>query len=124
MTTYGSKYRGTKEYHFVYCKLLTAAQQSMEISYKEVADILGIHTPGNHMAREVGEILGEISEDEHNAGRPLLSALAVGVNNIPGEGFFNLARRLGKLTATGKIETTQFWRDEQRHVYETWRSKV
>jgi hypothetical protein len=120
MTTSGSKYRGSKEYHLVYCKLIAAAQQRGEVSYKEVAHILGIDAPGHHMAREVGQVLGEISEDENAAGRPMLSALAVGVSGGPGEGFYALARQLGKLTATGPNEEVQFWMSEQEHVYNTW----
>ncbi len=123
MTTIGTKYRGSKEYHLIFCKLITAAQKRDEMPYKEVADILGINTPGHHMAREVGQVLGEISEDEHRAGRPMLSAIAVGVNSIPGEGFFTLARQLGKLTATGGNNEIQFWRDEKQHVYDTWQIK-
>jgi len=68
MSTVGSKYRGTKEYQLVYCKLLSAAQRHDEAFYTEIAEILGIATTGHHMAREVGQVLGEVSEDEHNAG--------------------------------------------------------
>ena len=122
MTTIGSKYRGTREYHIVYCKLISAAQQNVGVSYKDVADILGIHEPGHHMAREVGQILGEISEDEHEAGCPMLSALASGVVGVPGEGFFTLARRLGKLTSEVADEEIKFWGEEKKKVYKAWQS--
>jgi hypothetical protein len=92
MTTIGSKYRGTKEYHPVFCTLIDAAQKRHEVTYKQVATILGIHTPGNSMGREVGQILGEISEDKHAAGRPMLSAVVERVDGAPGEGFFTHAR--------------------------------
>ncbi len=120
MSVIGSRYRGSQEFLLVYCKLIAAAQQSGEVPYKDVATILHIETPGHHMAREVGQILGEISEDEHKAGRPMLSAVAMGVNGLPGEGFFTLARKLGKLSATAADQELQFWKNERQKVYDTW----
>ena len=58
MTTIGTKYRGSKEYHLVYCKLIAAAQQRGEVFYKEVAHILGIDTPGHHMGGRSVRFLG------------------------------------------------------------------
>lgn len=121
MTTAGTKYRGAKEFLLVYKKLISAGEYRGYITYNQVAKILGISSPGNHMAREVGQILGEISEDEHNVGRPMLSALAVGVNGLPGTGFFNLARRLGKLSSTTPADELEFWREERNKIYESWR---
>jgi hypothetical protein len=121
MTTTGSKYRETKEFHLVYYKLITAAQSQEVVYYKGVAKILGIETPGHHMAREVGQILGEISEDEHRAGRPMLSALAVASSGFPGEGFFKLARRVGKLSSTNSDDERDFWLAERNQVYDTWK---
>ncbi|MFQ5401031.1 MAG: hypothetical protein ACE5E7_15710 [Anaerolineae bacterium] len=43
--------------------------------------------------------MGEIAADEMKRGRPLLSAVAVGVSGQPGPGFFALARQLGRLDA-------------------------
>lgn len=44
----------------------------------------------------MASLLGEISVDEHNSGRPLLSAAAIlKADNIPGGGFFSLAEDLG-----------------------------
>lgn len=71
------------------------------------------------MSRETGWILGEISEDEVKASRPMLSAVAVSVRGKAGPGFFDLARRLGKLR---KDEEEQaFWRTERNAAYETWK---
>ena len=124
MTTVGSKYRGSCEYQLVYCKLLGAAQHHDEVLYTEVADIHGIPTTGHHMTREVGQVLREISTDEHGAGRPMLSAIAVSVKGLPGEGFFNLARSLGRLTSTQPADEMNFWMAEERKVYEAWKPKT
>jgi len=70
------------------------------------------------MARQVGQVLGEVSEDEHQAGRPMLSAVAVNAAGYPGDGFYVLARRLGKLT--DPISEDVFLRSEREAVYEAW----
>src|SRR5215204_5673307 len=97
------KYRSSKGYHLVYCALITAAQKRDTITYKDVAECMGITPVGSYMAAETGAMLGVISEDECNNGRPLLSAIAVSsVSGIPGEGFFGWAKDLGKLRDESK----------------------
>ncbi len=73
---------------------------------------------GNKMGKEVGWILGEISDDEVANGRPMLSAIAVNVKGQPGEGFFALARQHGKLIDDSE---QTFWERERQLVYETWK---
>ncbi|MFX0199082.1 MAG: hypothetical protein ACFFCW_23415 [Candidatus Hodarchaeota archaeon] len=113
MTTVGSKYRGTKEFLLIYSKLITAASFRGFVSYTNVARILGTDSPGHHMARQVGQVLGEISEDEHRVGRPMLSAVAVSTSGYPGEGFFKLAHDLGRLFSTNKDGEHDFWISER-----------
>lgn len=84
------------------------------------AQIMKLPLQGSHMGREVGHLLGEISEDEHTHGRPMLSAVAVGVSGYLGEGFFAFARELGKLTKEGKVAADAFWTSERDAVYATW----
>lgn len=67
-------------------------------------------------------VLGEISEDELNQGRSILSAIAVGVSGLPGQGFFGLAEQLGKLPAAASDEEKRdCWEQERQALYETWR---
>jgi hypothetical protein len=75
------------------------------------------------MQREVGTILGEISEDEVNQGRPMLSAVVVSVNShLPGKGFYGLAQALGLLdNDCGDEEKLRFWRSHLEEVYREWR---
>ena len=72
------------------------------------------------MAGQVGQILGEISEDEHRANRPMLSVVAVGSGGMPGEGFFGLARRLKKFSGSDPSSKRRFWATEQERVYKVW----
>jgi hypothetical protein len=122
MTTNGSKYRGTKEYHLVFFVLIAAAQSRGVVPHTKIAPIIGINQPGHHMAQEVGQLLGEISEDEHQNGRPMLSAVVVSEwkGLLPGEGFFKLARKLGKTSANDATAEKQFWISERDAVYDCW----
>ena len=114
------KYRGTKIYGLVYCRLLDAARKKEGVSYEEIGQIMGLD-PGSNAAQEVGQLLGEINEDEHNHGRPMLSAVAVEpTTKMPGEGFFGFAKRLDRFTGETEEEKREFWRDEIQRVYEFW----
>lgn len=120
MAVMPDKYRGTKAYHLVYNELIVAARYRGTVTYQEVAKIMGLALIGSHMGREVGQMLGEISEDEHLQGRPMLSAVAVGVSGEPGEGFYILARGLGKLNDDSADEKRRFWATEKAAVYKVW----
>lgn len=121
MTENKGKYRGTREYALVHCELITAAKYRGTVTYQEIAKMMGIPLSGNYMSSLLGKILGEISEDEVANGRPMLSAIAVGVNGQPGTGFYVLARDLGKLTNQSEGD---FWEAEKKAVYETWKVKI
>ena len=67
----------------------------------------------------VDRILGEISTDEHDSGRPLLSVVVVHKeNHRPGEGFFNLAKELGKQKPDEDDVT--FYAKELKSVFDWW----
>jgi len=114
------KYRGTKEYFLVFSALLTAAGYRGTVTYQQLACIVGLPPQGNHMGRELGQLLGEISDDEAQRKRPMLSAVAVGKSGKPGPGFFDLARSLGKLESTSRDEENCFWKREMAAVHKTW----
>lgn len=98
MAVVPDKYRGTREYEQVRAEMIKVAKQEDTILYTDIARIMGLPPSGHYMSREVGHMSGEISEDEHSQGRPMLSAVAVSVRiRIPGSGFFDLVRNLGKL---------------------------
>ena len=113
------RYRGKTVYYHVHAELVRAAQYRGVTTYQDLAVIMALPPTGSHMGKETGHILGEIVEDEVNAGRPMLSAVAVGVGGKPGPGFYTLARQLGKL-AEGANELA-FWEAERDRTYEAWR---
>jgi alkylated DNA nucleotide flippase Atl1 len=100
-------------------KKIQAARNKQPIFYGKIAEIMGLPQSGDHMARETGQILGEIGEYEHTHNRPLLSAVVVRSDKEkPGKGFFTLARELGELEEN--IDEGTFWKREIKRVYDTW----
>ncbi len=120
MSVAKSKYRGSKEYLLVYCELIKAAQTGGLITYQAVAQIMGLPLTGNYMGKEVGQLIGEISQDEVRNGRPMLSALVVGTSGVPGEGFLTWAKELERLTDDSKEGRAAFWESEKQSVYQAW----
>ena len=120
MTIVADKYRGTTTYNRVYCELITAARYHGTVTYQRIAQLMGLPIVGAHMGKQVGHILGEISEDEHLQGRPMLSAVAVGVSRKPGDGFYLLARDLNKLKDDSAKARELFWESEKTAIYEEW----
>ncbi|RMF72362.1 MAG: hypothetical protein D6738_11410 [Acidobacteria bacterium] len=113
------KYRGQPVYHRVMRELVLAAEYRGLTTYQDIAVIMGLPQQGSHMGRETGHLLGEISEDEVLAGRPMLSAVAVGASGKPGAGFFEFARKLGRLEPG--MDELEYWERERQAVYEVWR---
>jgi len=119
MSVVKDKYRGTTIYFHVLAELVRAAQYRGLTTYQDIAVIMGLPTRGSHMGSATGHILGELSEDEVLAGRPMLSAVAVSVAGKAGPGFFELARTLNRFPAS---ETeSAFWESERQRVYEAWK---
>ena len=119
-----SKYRGTKEYYIVFNELINAARYRGTVTYQEIAKIMGLPMKGNYMGSQIGWVLGEISEDEVHNDRPMLSAIAVGVNGKPGEGFFAWAKKLYALEDDPDFDEGAFWEAECAKVYETWKVEL
>src|ERR1019366_5549984 len=115
-----SKYRGTTVYFHVLAGLVRAAQYRGVTTYQDIAVIMGLPQTANLMGKETGHILGEISEDEVEQGRAMLSSVAVGVNGKPGEGFYALAELIGLLKP--RYGRVGFWQQQQRDAaYAAWR---
>ena len=113
------KYRGKTVYFHVLADAVRAAQYRGVTTYQDIAVLMGLPQSGSHMGKEVGWILGEISEDEVGAGRLMLSSVAVGVNGKAGPGFFGLARELARLRQGG--DETKFWERERDATYAAWK---
>ena len=117
------RYFGTTDYYLVYSELITSARYRGVTTYQAIAQLIGLPLYGSHMGREIGQIVGEISENEIRQGRPMLSAVCVGVSGLPGPGFYGFARSLGRLDSSIKDDELLFWKSERDAVYEAWARK-
>lgn len=102
----------------LYKKLIEVARQGKTIPYGEVMLLVGLK-PGNHGAREIGKMLGEISIYEHENRRPLLSTVVV-TGKKPGPGFFWLTKDLNLQTSQTDEE---FFQAELRKVHKYWQGE-
>jgi hypothetical protein len=114
-----SKLDQSKDYFIAYSILINAAQHRGLATYQEIAQAIDLPTSGNYLGRQIGELLGTISANEKEQNRPMLSAIAVGVNGKPGGGFLPWAIKLGYFQ-DGDDEDA-FWKDECQKVYEEWK---
>ena len=113
------KWMNTKEYFVTYSLMVNAAQHHGFVTYQEVAQANGFPTFGSYMGRVVGELVGLVSENEVDQGRPMMSSIVVGVSGKPGKGYFDWAKELGLLNE-GEDEDA-FWHAECEKIYEAWK---
>ncbi len=98
-------------------KIIEIAKKGDTITYKELMEKMG--GPGRGY---IGEVLEEICQREHEEGRPLLSALVVHSNDrLPGDAFWKLSLAPQHVTNGAREDKINFWRNEQRKIYEYWR---
>jgi len=84
---------------------------------------LGIVFEGDAGGKEIGKILGEISEIEFKNKRPLISVVVIRKNLKPlmaSHGFFNLAEELG-LKSTNE-DNQLFFAKELGRVHDYWKN--
>lgn len=68
----------------------------------------------------LAHMLGEVSDDEDAVGRGMLSAYVVsGETHAPGDGFFELAEKLGRNVR----DREAFWVAELRRIEVAWKAK-
>lgn len=123
MTVMSARYRGTAEYDRARDLMIQIARRGTVIEYRpQIAAILGIGPAdsGDHIPQQLGQLCGEISEDEFLAGRPLLSAVAMNQDGQPGTGFFKLAAALGQFHGSGVDAETKYWLAEHARVCDYW----
>ena len=121
MTETEGTYHGTKAYLLVYGELIQAARYGGTTTYQALAEMMGLPLSGSWMGTATGNMLCEISRNEHQHGRPMLSAVVVGVSGVPGQGFYVLAQELGRFEGGSKEDQLRFWEEEKQAVYDEWK---
>jgi hypothetical protein len=91
------------------------------VYYEDIAPMFGFNYEREFDRAEVGRILDSVNKEELEAGRPMLSAVVVrkGGNEMPGEGFFNLAREERRFRGGDK---KLYWAMELKELYRYWRN--
>jgi len=102
----------------LYRKLKAVARGRETIHYGNIAPMLALDMENPADRVRVGEILGEISREEHETGHPMLSAVVTHKEDErPGAGFFELAAELGLLVG---MDTETFFIRELKKVHDYW----
>ena len=112
-------WKNAKEYFITYSILINAAQHAGVATYQEIAQACGLPTAGAFMGSIIGQILGQISQNELAHNRPFLSGIAVGVNGKPGDGFYNWAKDSGVMKE-GQ-DNISFLIELSHQIYEEWK---
>jgi hypothetical protein len=104
----------------IYEHLKKVASRRQTTTYGQIAPLANLDMSSEADRGEIGRILGEISEAEHKARRPMLSAVVVrSGDGTPGQGFFWLAKDLG-IYDGGDEEA--FFAEELKKVHDYWAS--
>jgi hypothetical protein len=98
--------------------LENVAKRQTPITYQELTKALHISPP--HSIHRVTEALEHLMEEDAAADRPFIAALAISKarGGLPGPGFFDCARRLGRF-ADGQ-DARAFHADELNAVFAFW----
>jgi hypothetical protein len=90
-------------------ELIRAATERGVLTYAELGTRVAIDLDDPAARTVLSSILGEISEAEVRAGRPMLSAIVVQTDNqAPGAGFYALGQRLGVVNAGEDADSFAF----------------
>lgn len=108
----------------IYERLIQVARDETTIPYRDVAPLADLDMSRADHRNQMAAILDEISRAEHEAGRPLLSAVVVHAEGdetagIPGQGFFTMARSLGLYDGRDRVT---FFARELTRVHDEWRA--
>lgn len=103
----------------IYDELRKVAREQRTTTYGDIAPLAQLDMENPYHRTEIARLLGEISTHEHELGRPLLSAVVIGKDtNIPGQGFFTLARELGRYSGDDDVA---FFARELSRVFGAWK---
>lgn len=97
--------------------LAQRARRGDPITYSDLVNKITAVRMEPHDTR-LAHFLGEVSSEEHEAGRPLITALVVHKHDMqPGKGFFDLSRSLGY----SFVDEVAFWSDQIERLRIQWK---
>jgi hypothetical protein len=100
-------------------EMIERAQKGKTITYSELVEAIDTIKMEPHDPR-LAHFLGEIAEEENEAGRGLLTVVVVHKfgDQMPGPGFFEMSKKLGRNTH----DPVKFWISELNLVRAQWAS--
>lgn len=102
----------------MYGELRRVAWEQRYVTYSDIAPIADLDMNNPPDRDRIGQLLDEINRHEHQLGRPLISVVVIHRdNNMPGPGFFKLARELGLYVGKDDLK---FFLDELKRVHSYW----
>lgn len=109
--------------HVLRKRLIEVARSERTTSYAQVAPLVGIDLGTDWGWVQIGRELGAICWYEDKQDRPMLSAVVGGQDGgLPGNGFFVLAKTLGKYNGKSNDEKYLFWAEELKQVFAYWKA--
>lgn len=107
----------------IYERLKEAARNEELLTYGQIAPLANLNLQSPADRNRISLILGEISTYEHENNRPLLSAIVIlKGEDKPAEGFFRLARELGRYSGRKDKDDCDFFTLETKRVFEYWQN--
>ena len=104
----------------IYKKLQEVAKSGNVTNYSDIAPLANLDMSNPDDRNKISVILDEISEKEHEEGRPLLSTVVIHKdNNMPGKGYFKMAKRIGLHTGNDDF---MFYINELRKVHNYYKA--
>ena len=104
--------------------LIEKARKEQTCYYQELSDAckLGLYMGDSpHDRAEIGRILGEVSEFEHDHDRPLLSSLVISKgDSYQGDGFYKMAENLGYGDWKSLKNDISFEMGQMKDCFEFW----
>ncbi len=116
----GTSEDGLNNVLYEYLKQVARAEGT--VTYTEIAQMLGLNMQSQSDRNELGRVLGAISTYEYLHERPLLSVVTVFTNEgFPSNGFFTLAKDVGKFLGSTEMDKLTFFATELKAAHQFWK---
>ena len=109
----------------IYDRLQEIAKSLGTITYSDIAPLANLSMDNEDDRNAISIILEEIAKHEESNQRPMLTAVVIHrEDNIPGEGFFQIAQKFARYNGSrNQNNRLRFWIDALNSVHEYWKEK-
>lgn len=100
-------------------RLREVARAGETIKYEDLGQDIGLEMETLAERTQLTHMLTDVARREHDAGRPLLTAVVVNDTGTPGYEFYSVADEVGYNVGSYDVP---FFKDELERVYEYWQN--